>query len=494
MRVVPKLTLAFILCTSAVLSFNGYLRVRREALVYERDRTRDHRLMGTALAEAIAAVWHSDGQARALAVLSDVNPPEARIHVGWLPVEAAGDPGKGPIDRPTLLALPAGVPLTLVSTDPLGAEVRYTFVPLKVDGPRQGALELSESMEAKRQYVQGSITDTVRTTAMLAAAVAALSALLGVWIVGRPMRSLAEKARRTGQGDFSGPLHLRQKDELASLAEEMNTMCDRLVAAQHRVDAETKARIAAIEQLRHADRLMTVGKLASGIAHELGTPLNVISARATMIADGEALGEEAKSYARIVVVAVEKMTGIIRQLLEFARRRGPQTQAQPLEKIVVRTLELLRPLAAKKQVRLSWSGAAVAPVDVDANQFEQVMTNLVVNAVQAMTRAGEVKVEIGEERARPPADVGGAEARYACVRVKDEGAGIAAGDLPHVFEPFFTTKDVGEGTGLGLSVAYGIVRDHRGWIAVASEVGVGSTFSVFLPLAGSTAGAAERGP
>jgi two-component system NtrC family sensor kinase len=482
MRVVPKLTLAFILCTSAVLSLNGFLRVRREVALYEADRTRDHRLMGRALSEAIAAVWRSDGETRALAVLAHVNTPEARVRVQWVWLDDLAEMPRPPLGADQLRGAPVGVPVSVVWSDETGADFRYTFVPVKVDAPRAGALELSESLDGKHRYVRRTILDTVLTTAMLAVAAAALSTLLGVWIVGRPMNGLIEKARRTGRGDFSGPLLMRQNDELALLAREMNMMCERLVRAHERVDAATAARIAAIEQLRHADRLMTVGKLASGIAHELGTPLNVVAGRASMIADGETSAEETVGYAKIIVLAADKMTRIIRSLLEFARRKGPQKAAQALEPIIVRTLELLGPLGVKKRVSLVLRATPVRPVEVDLNQFEQVVTNLVVNAIQSMTRAGEVVVAVSGEHLCPPADIGGGEADYACVSVKDEGEGITPENVPHVFEPFFTTKDVGEGTGLGLSVAYGIVRDHGGWIAVRSVVGKGTEFAVYLPM------------
>jgi two-component system NtrC family sensor kinase len=486
MRVVRKLTLAFILCTLAVLAFNGLLRVSREVAVYEHDRVRDHRLMGHALGEAIAAVWRSDGQARALSVLSHVNTLDARIRVRWVWLdELAADP-RPPIDVAMLKRESDGTPISTVWMDDTGADFRFTYVPLRVDEARAGALELSESLEGKHRYVRRTILDTVLATVTLAVAAAGVSTLLGVWIVGRPMQSLTEKARRTGRGDFSGPLHLRQKDELAELAVEMNTMCERLVEAHERVASETRARIDAIEQLRHADRLMTVGKLASGIAHELGTPLNVVLGRAEMIAAGETSRDETIAYAGIIVDAAGRMTRIIRQLLEFARRKGPQKAAQLIAPIVGRTLELLRPLGAKKHVTLCLENGQTRPVEIDANQFEQVVTNLVVNAIQAMDHEGDVTVRISEEQISPPADIQSDAREFACVHVTDQGAGIDAEHVPHIFEPFFTTKDVGEGTGLGLSVAYGIVRDHGGWIAVKSEVGKGTEFVVYLPHEGAS--------
>lgn len=481
MKVVQKLTLAFILCTSAVLAVNGLLRVKREVDIYESDRIRDHRLMGHALGEALAAVWQSDGEARALSVLAHVNTPEARIHARWVWLDELQLEPRAPIRADVLENGGTGEPMSVLGLDREGADFRYTYIPLAVDPLRPGAIELSESLVGKHRYVRRTILDTVFTTATLALAAAGLSMLLGVWIIGSPIKTLMEKARRVGRGDFSGPLRLKQKDELAELAVEMNVMCERLVVAHERVEHETAARIAAIEQLRHADRLMTVGKLASGVAHELGTPLNVISGRAGMIVAGETSEKETISYARVIVEAADRMTRIIRQLLEFARRKGPQKAAHTLEPVVARTLELLQPLAAKKHVELSLKSERIGLLEVDVNQIEQVVTNLVVNAIQSMSHAGNVEVALSEGRACPPADIGGKDGPYVCVRVADEGEGIAKENVPHVFEPFFTTKDVGEGTGLGLSVAYGIVRDHGGWIAVESELGKGSVFAVYLP-------------
>jgi signal transduction histidine kinase len=242
-----------------------------------------------------------------------------------------------------------------------------------------------------------------------------------------------------------------------------------------------------MDQLRHADRLSTVGKLASGIAHELGTPLNIIEARASMIASGEAKNDVAKQYAQIVVDSSERMERIIRQLLAFARRRGPDKTKSDLLEMARQAIDMVVPLARKRGIELRVvaphfvESVGQAVVSADAMQLQQAMTNLLVNAIQASADGKPVEVRVEHVHATPPADVGGQGGDYLCVRVKDEGSGITEENVAHVFEPFFTTKDVGEGTGLGLSVAYGIVRDHGGWIGVESEVGRGSRFSIYLP-------------
>jgi signal transduction histidine kinase len=343
--------------------------------------------------------------------------------------------------------------------------------------------------------------------------------VLGVWLVGRPIKTLINKARRVGAGDFSGRLQIPHAAEIGELATEMNLMSERLADAGKQLAAATTARIVAIEQLRHADRLSTVGKLASGIAHELGTPLNVVSGRAQLIAEsvqataGDRLGQAAildvTDNVRIIVEQTRRMSAIIRQLLDFARRRGVQKASYDLRQLVAQTVSMLQPLAEKRGVTLAIEATTTpASAQVDASQIQQVLTNVVVNAIQSMPKGGMVTIALrpsstqpppgaeitqGESRGEPAGFAGGEPSReglgtlsgFPCqqfeIAVTDQGDGIAAEVLPHVFEPFFTTKAVGEATGLGLSVAYGIVQEHGGFITVESELGRGSRFAIHLP-------------
>jgi signal transduction histidine kinase len=313
--------------------------------------------------------------------------------------------------------------------------------------------------------------------AVLAIAVAAgiAAALFGVVLVGRPVQKLVEHARRVGTGELSARTEVKGNGELGELAREMNLMCEQLVEAQN-------AKLKAIEELRHAERLNTVGKLASGLAHELGTPLNIISLRAKAIAAGRATGEQARDSARSIAEQATRMTELVRQLLEFARRRTPERTAVALEHVIAKTADFLNAVFSKAKVRIETHREASSDVVTgDASQLQQIVTNLFMNAVHAMPRGGVIAVDIDAVEATPPADRGEASGPFLRVRVRDEGTGIPRDLLPHVFEPFVTTKEVGEGTGLGLSVCYGIARDHSGWIEVESDLGRGSTFSVFLP-------------
>ena len=182
------------------------------------------------------------------------------------------------------------------------------------------------------------------------------------------------------------------------------------------------------------------------------------------------------------------MTVILRQLLDFARRTPTQTAAADLQQVVSGAIDMLTPLAEKANVNIGVTAQEKAyPIQVDAEQFRQVVTNLVMNAIQSMSEGGEINVEITKETdIRPPKIENGEtvperDAAYYCLKVSDQGAGIAEENIEHLFEPFFTTKGVGEGTGLGLSISYGIIKEHGGWIDVSTTLGKGSCFFVFIP-------------
>ena len=239
-------------------------------------------------------------------------------------------------------------------------------------------------------------------------------------------------------------------------------------------------RIDALNQLRHAERLTTIGKLASGIAHEIGTPLNVISGHAELMVMGRVDTEGMKQSGQILLEQSERVTTIVRQLLDFARRGGARVMLTDMNELVITTTNLLKSLASKSGVEIVSQGEPVE-ANVNRSEIQQVLTNLITNAVQAMPNGGRIEIEVREQHTRSPEEKYGRPQDYVVLSVRDGGDGITPDVLPKIFDPFFTTKEVGQGTGLGLSVAYGIVRDHNGWVNVNTRLGEGTTFSVYLP-------------
>jgi signal transduction histidine kinase len=483
MKLVAKLAIALVAGMCLVLGAYGYLRLQRERALFTADMQRDARMLGRAVGKSVSDAWRRDGEARALQVIREASERRDGVSIRWIWLDASpGDAFVPAIPRESLSALADGHEVTHSGPDGKEHGLMLTYVPVRVPVKRTGAVELTESLDEQESYVRASARDTLMAMLALVGLSGMVAIAAGAWLVGRPVRALVGKARRTGSGDLSGPLDLPQNDELGLLAREMNLMCERLAEARSRLERESSARITALEQLRHADRLTTVGKLASGIAHELGTPLNVVSGRAKLITR-EAPNEALRANARIIAQQADRMANIIRQLLDFSRRRGSNKSPTDIVALTRRTIELLEPLAHKRSVTLR-----VAPenetmdAEIDPGQIQQGLTNLVLNAIQAMERPGEIVVAIQRGQFEPPKDIDATSGPYFAIRVRDQGHGIAADHIDHVFEPFYTTKEVGEGTGLGLSVSYGIAREHRGWIDVESQVAQGSTFTIYLPV------------
>jgi two-component system, NtrC family, sensor kinase len=256
-----------------------------------------------------------------------------------------------------------------------------------------------------------------------------------------------------------------RRDEIGSLASELSALSDRLAER---------------ERMRHDDRLRTVGQLASGVAHELGTPLSVVAVRARAIASGEVVGDEATANAKAILEQAERMTKLVRQLLDYSRRSGGAATTVDLRQTALQTVEMLEPLAKSHGVMLmATCEPGTSAVRADAAQLQQVLTNLVLNGIQAMATGGKLEIATGHGLAARPDRFRRQDTCW--IRITDEGPGIAADQLAHIFEPFYTTKPMGEGTGLGLAVAQAIVEECQGWIEVKSEAGHGATFTVYLP-------------
>jgi signal transduction histidine kinase len=301
-------------------------------------------------------------------------------------------------------------------------------------------------------------------------------------MVGKPLGRLALLARQVGSGDLSARApEPRGENEVAVLAREMNGMAEGLEQARRALQEIDAERVSALEQLRHADRLRTVGQLASALAHELGTPLNVISGHARLIEQEVGANDGVRDSTHTIIEQTSRMTSIIRELLGFARKHGPHRAVHELGALAEQAARTLEPLAQRSRVAIQVHTHGPVRVHADAQHLLQALTNLLTNAMHAMPDGGVVRVETSLDEVVPPTGVHAKPGRYACIAVIDTGTGFDAADLPHLFEPFFTRKSEGEGTGLGLAVVEGIAKEHRGWVTAQSVRGRGSRFQIYLP-------------
>jgi two-component system NtrC family sensor kinase len=473
MRLTRKFIAALVIGVALVALIQGYLDYQREREVFDRQLQGEAKSLGRALANGVADVWTRDGEAAAQEFLRIATPKGERTQVHFVWPDARGRFAPKIAREELEPLMQKGDSVTLSNHD---AGYLWTYIPVRLPDDRVGALEIKQSFEGFDSFARDSLRNQVLGSAATVAIAAVLALGLGVVFIGRPISKLANKARRVGTGDLTEPLQLRQRDELGELANEINLMCERLAEEQD-------ARARATEQLRHADRLTTVGKLASGLAHELGTPLNVVSGRARLIADGEVEGGEVVDSARIVAEQADRMTALIRQLLDFARPRAPRPAPVNITTLAQRVCQLVATIARKANVVLVPPASDDAlRLEADDGQLTQVLTNLVVNAIQAIGNDGTVEIVTRTVEQTPPPHVGGSAQTWMAIEVRDTGAGMDDATRQRIFEPFYTTKQVGEGTGLGLSVSWGIVREHGGWIDVSSELNKGSSFTVYLPM------------
>jgi two-component system, cell cycle sensor histidine kinase and response regulator CckA len=240
----------------------------------------------------------------------------------------------------------------------------------------------------------------------------------------------------------------------------------------------------ALESERHrlrAQRLEAVGRLAGGVAHDFNNLLTVINGYAELMMQQIDREAPERGAAEAIHKAGERAAGLTRQLLVFSRGRPPKLEIADLNQIVANFEKMLRRLIAEDVDLVTKLTSQPLPVLADIGQIEQVIMNLAVNARDAMPKGGRLTLETRMHTMTCPSD-SERLGQYAELAVTDTGIGMDSDTLARVFEPFFTTKDVHQGTGLGLSVAHGIVKGHHGEIRVKSEPGKGSVFSVYLPL------------
>jgi PAS domain S-box-containing protein len=237
-------------------------------------------------------------------------------------------------------------------------------------------------------------------------------------------------------------------------------------------------------QLRQSQKMDAIGQLAAGVAHDFNNLLTVIQGYTQLLLAMHPVNDVSKEALEKIIAASQRAAGLTSQLLTFSRKQAVQPKAVDMNKVVHNVAGLLRPLLGEN-IRLIIRPTAQLPsVMANAGMLEQLLVNLAVNARDAMPKGGELivstfacDIDLLNLKSRPQASAG----QFVCLQVSDSGTGMDTQTIERIFEPFFTTKGVGKGTGLGLATVYGIVKQHRGWVEVASQLEVGTTFKVFIP-------------
>jgi signal transduction histidine kinase len=313
----------------------------------------------------------------------------------------------------------------------------------------------------------------------------ALGSLVLSRIVVKPINRLLAATERITDGHYGQRLGVSGSSELARLAESFNQMSSALLNKERQVAEQVTALEKANFDLRQArelafrsEKMASIGLLAAGMAHEVGTPLAAVMGYAELLGGEEQDDSVTRDYARRISQECGRIDRIVRGLLDFSRPRTSDVEPVDIPGVIRDSIELLTQQGAFKRIRVTtYFQENLSPALADAHQLQQVVINLMLNSRDAMPDGGKLSVRAtngGEE-------VPGRSRRGVLVEVRDSGCGIPAEQLESVFEPFFTTKPPGRGTGLGLAIAARIIEGLGGSIAARSTVGRGSCFTLWLP-------------
>jgi two-component system, NtrC family, sensor kinase len=364
-----------------------------------------------------------------------------------------------------------------------GRNYQIAFTPLVVRQKTVG----SAGVILPSNYLIDTEATSRNTFSLIFAAITIAVVVLGYLLstsIARPILRLRALSQAVAAGDLNQKTELTRPDEIGELAEAFDTMTQHLrertdeaarlyaeTVQRNQELAEINTRLqSAQQQLVQSEKLAAVGQLTAGIVHDVKNPLAVIKGLAESLQEEPNLGTYAKKDLSVIRESATKANQIVSDLLTFSRQSTPEMQQQDLKATVEAALRITAFLSRKAKVQVS----AALPehsvyVTYDAQQIEQVLINLIQNAIQAMPQGGTLRVSLSQ------AD------EAVALAVQDTGIGISPENLHRIFDPFFTTKPEGEGTGLGLSVGYGIITRHHGRIDVDSVVGQGTTFTILLP-------------
>ena len=283
----------------------------------------------------------------------------------------------------------------------------------------------------------------------------------------QPIKQLVFASHQWADGNLDYRVETTQKDEIAELTDTFNMMASSLKERDERLKEYTH------QQIMKSERLATLGQLAAGVAHEINNPLGAILMYSHLsLEEMETEDPRRKNLERVAGEAA-RCKNIVRGLLDFARQSEPNVEEADANEILKRTLSLLQNQAQFQNIKITATFSPSLPkAMMDSGQIQQVFTNIILNAAEAMDGEGELTVVTRT--------VNGDE--FIEVDFTDTGRGIPRENLEKIFDPFFTTKEVGRGTGLGLAVSFGIIAKHQGTIEVESSSGKGTTFIVRLPL------------
>lgn len=477
MRIGTRLTVGLLLALTPLVAGFTYWHIQRTTQAYVTTLEREIRATSNGLTPALTADLKAEEPDRLAAIRRDIAiegstsaifTPDGRLQYSSLDFSPKLIPSKDEFAR--------------AKFDGAAEFERWT-----ADGHWFGRLEvLSREGGGNQGYLLvaqdwSNLSDDLRerTTAPALAgllAILAIGTIVPLMVrryVSGPLAELSQKVMGFSE-DADQPI--RHGDELLMLTEEFRRLDQQLTVARNDLVGKHQRELELERKLERAGRLATIGTLASGLAHEIGTPLGVIRGRAEFLLGSKPAQAKTEDGLRIIVNQIDRISRIVRMLLDYAREYPSQRMPCDVRVLAESALKLMETETTRRGIHVVTElGDEPLVIDCDPHQIQQVLINLIVNALDAMDGYSNGALRI-TALCHEVNDA--AHAEFIC---EDNGPGIADGDQPRIFDPFFSTKEPGKGTGMGLAVTQSIIRDHLGEVSFVSDA-QGTRFIVSIPL------------
>jgi signal transduction histidine kinase len=495
MRLAPSLGLWLAVVVALVVGVHGWLQLRTEEADLTTAARRELTLLTTAVRSGVENAIRDNQEPDIVVLLEqlELKDPAVDIFVfgleGVLRGSSWGSGGNVAKARDIVRHTETSDVLRIEEL-PSGEFV--ATAPLRVGGSVRGRLVLLRPSNALLADLAAERHAIVLSFGLL---IAALS--LVIWAVvqlrvHRPLSRVIAGVRRVGGGDLSARINLTGRDEVAELAQEFDAMSEALEGARRQLVSETEAREKLEVDMQRANKLAIVGEVAATLAHEIGSPLQVLNGRARDLAVRADLPQDAKRSAAILVEQTDRVHHIVERLLDVARRKAPELEDLDIQESVQRMVELFSTQARRMGVHLEFESQKVPHLRGDPAQVQQVLLNLLQNALRASVGGGVVRITISPSSFRRPSD--SKNEPSVAIAVDDTGSGIPEAVRNQIFDPFVTAwndEPKSKGTGLGLAVVKSIVAEHGGIVSAETSCsGVGARFVVHLPVPASPLAAA----
>lgn len=357
-----------------------------------------------------------------------------------------------------------------------GKKFASTILPVNMQQGSVGAVELVKPLSLIATDIFYARLYWLSTMLLLLAVILVIVFFVLRRNLSSPINLLLSAADAVGRGDFEHQVKIAPRsDEIGELAAQFNRMADNLSEQRKATREEIENRLKLERELRHNEQLASVGRLAAGVAHELGAPLNVIDARAEQILNKPDISPEKHTRnLQLIRSNVARIAHLVRQLLNLARPFNLKLNRIDLTKSIARTVENIETNAQNANIEIDFSVAENLFVKADAEYLQQIWTNILTNSLQEMENGGKIVIRVHQTTCdKEP---------FARVEIFDTGSGIPEENFVCLFDPFFTTKDIGKGTGLGLPIAKRIIEEHGGKIKAENQPSAGALFKIYLPI------------